>query len=82
MKGCFDAQHAGGPTLLVGSGLTPPEIVGETWQLIGPSYRLIWAAYTQALRDETTDRFFEEYGVSSAERMEVEVAMRLASSSD
>lgn len=77
IRACFDAQHEGGPTLLVGPGLNPHEIVGETWQIVGASYRPIWAQYAQSLREGTTDRFFEEYGVSSAERMEVEVAIGL-----
>jgi hypothetical protein len=77
VKACYDAQHTGGPALFVESGLQPHEIVGETWQMVGPSYRPIWATYTQALRDGTTGRFFEEYGVTSAERMEVEVAIGL-----
>jgi hypothetical protein len=69
---CFDAQRAGGAALMVDSSLTAHEVVGETWQLIGPSYRAIWGAYTQALARETTERFFQEYGVSSAERIEVD----------
>lgn len=77
VRSCFDAQYAGGPALLVSSGLTSHEIVGETWQMIGASYRPMWTAYSQALRDETTDRFLDECGVSSAERTEVEVAIGL-----
>ena len=77
VRACYDGQHSGGPALLVASVLPSHDVVGETWQLIGPSYRPIWAAYTQALREETTDRFFQEYGVSSAERTEVEVAIGL-----
>ena len=36
--------------------LQPYEIVGEMWQSVGPSYRDIWAAYAQALKDGRTDR--------------------------
>jgi hypothetical protein len=74
---CFDGQRDGGPALLVDSSLSAHEVVGETWQLVGPSYRPIWGAYTQALRDDATERFFQDYGVSSAERMEVCAAIRL-----
>src|SRR5262249_30734787 len=34
---CFDARRDGGPALLVSSSLPAYEVVGETWQLIGPS---------------------------------------------
>lgn len=76
-QSCFDAQHAGGPALLVDSHLQPYEIVGELWQSVGPSYRDIWAAYAQALKDARTALFFEERGVSSADRTEVETAIGL-----
>ena len=62
---------------MVDSNLQSHEVVGETWQLIGPAYRPIWGAYAQALKENATDRFFQEYGVSSAERTEVEVAIGL-----
>lgn len=74
---CFDAQRDDGPALMVDSNLPPHEVVGETWQLIGRSYRPIWGAYTKALADQNTERFFQDYGVSSAERMEVRSAIGL-----
>jgi hypothetical protein len=74
---CFDAQRDNGPALMVDSGLPAQEVVSETWQLIGPSYRPIWGAYTQALVGQTTERFFQDYGVSSAERTEVRSAIGL-----
>jgi hypothetical protein len=76
-RACFDAQHSDGPALLVGSRLPPHEIVGEIWQLVGPYYRDIWAAYAQALMDSQTDRFFDDRGVSTADRTEVETAIGL-----
>jgi hypothetical protein len=74
---CFDTQRDGGPALMVDSSLPAHEVAGETWQLIGPSYRPIWGAYTQALAGQATERFFQDYGVSSAERMEVRSAIGL-----
>ena len=74
-RACFDAQHDDGPTLMVESRLRPHEIVAEMWQLLGPTYRDIWAAYAQELNDGTTSQFFEDRGVSLAERTEVEAAI-------
>jgi hypothetical protein len=74
---CFDVQHTNGPTLLVDSRLQPYELVGEMWQSVGPSYRDIWAAYAQALKNGQTALFFEERGVSPADRTEVETAIGL-----
>ena len=76
-QNCFDAQHTEGPALLVDVRLQPHEIVGEVWQAVGPSYRDIWAAYAQALNDGRTARFFEDRGVSLADRTEVETAIGL-----
>src|SRR5205807_723645 len=72
---CFDARYADGPALLVDAQLQPYEIVGEMWQSVGPSYRDIWAAYAQALKNDTTDSFFVDRGVSPADRTEVETAI-------
>ena len=55
---CFDKQHADGPALLVDSNLSLYEIIGEMWQLVGPSYRDIWAAYAQSLKAENTQDIF------------------------
>jgi len=76
-QSCFDVQHAHGPALLVDARLQPYEIVGEMWQSVGPSYRDIWAAYAQALKDGKTDTFFEDRGVSPVDRTEVETAIGL-----
>jgi hypothetical protein len=77
LKACYDAQGAGGPALMVDSHLTPHEIVNETWQLLGPSYKPVWTAYAQALAEGVADGFFEVYAVSPAERMEVKIAIGL-----
>jgi hypothetical protein len=77
LRACFDAQHDGGPVLLVSSKLRPNEVIAEMWQLVGPAYRDIWWAYSQSLNDGPTNRFFEERGVSPTERTEVEVAIGL-----
>ena len=74
-QSCYDAQNAVGPALLVESRLRPYEIIGEMWQSVGPSYRDIWAAYAQALKDGKTNTFFEDRGASPADRIEVEVAI-------
>lgn len=74
-RSCFDAKYAEGPALLVDARLQPYEIIGEMWQSVGPSYRDIWAAYAQALKDERTPLFFDDRGVSLADRTEVETAI-------
>lgn len=76
-RSCFDAKHAEGPALLVDARLQPYEIIGEMWQSVGPSYRDIWAAYAQALKDGRTPLFFDDRGVSPADRTEVETAIGL-----
>lgn len=76
-QSCFDARYAGGPALLVDVRLEPHEIVAEVWQALGPSYRDIWAAYAQALKDGRTEAFFADRGVSPADRTEVESAIGL-----
>ena len=76
-QSCFDAQHADGPALLVNARLEPYQIIGEMWQSVGPSYRDIWAAYAQALKDGRTALFFEDRGVSPADRTEVETSIGL-----
>jgi hypothetical protein len=76
-QSCFDARHAGGPSLLVDARLQPHEVVAEVWQILGPSYRDICAAYAQALKDERTDIFFADRGVSPADRTEIESAIGL-----
>ena len=63
--------------MLVDARLASHEIVAEVWQILGSSYRDIWAAYAQALRDGRTDFFFAERGVSPADRTEVESAIGL-----
>lgn len=77
-QSCFDAQHPEGPALLVDDQLKPYEIVGEMWQSVGPSYRDVWAAYAHALKDGNTARFFQDRGVSPADRAEVETAIGLS----
>lgn len=74
---CFDAQHSGGPALLVDTALQPHEIVRELWQAVGPTYRDIWAAYADALKDGRTAGFFAERAVSPEDRTEVEAAIGL-----
>jgi len=76
-ESCFDGQHPDGPALLVDARLEPYRIVREMWQAVGPSYRDIWAAYAEALKDGTTDAFFEERGVCPADRTEIESAIGL-----
>lgn len=76
-RACFDAQRAGGPTLMVDSKLASHEVIGEMWQLVGPAYRDIWASYVQSLKDNQVDQFFEDRGVYPAERTEVEAAIGL-----
>lgn len=76
-QSCFDAQHTDGPALLVDVRLQPYEIIGAMWQAVGPSYRDIWAAYSEALKDGKTALFFEDRGVSPADRTEVETAIGL-----
>ncbi|AWM40163.1 hypothetical protein GobsT_13990 [Gemmata obscuriglobus] len=76
-RACFDAQRAGGPALLVDSTLAPHEVVSETWQLLGTSYRPLWTAYAQELRAGACDQFFQDYGTTATERMEVKVAIGL-----
>ncbi len=76
-RACFDAQQIGGPLLMVASKLEPFQVIGEMWQLVGPTYRDIWTAYAQALRAGDTDQFFSERGVSANDRTEVEVAIGL-----
>src|SRR5207237_8659501 len=76
-KACFEAQKGDGPLLMVDSRLEPYQVISEMWQLVGPSYRDIWTAYAQSLRTGDTDRFFEERGVSTNDRTEVEVAIGL-----
>jgi len=76
-RSCFDAKYADGPALLVDTRLQPYEIIGELWQSVGPSYRDIWVAYSQALKDNRTTQFFEDRGVSTADRTEVEMAIGL-----
>jgi len=76
-QSCYDAHYATGPALLVDARMQPHEIVAEVWQLLGPSYRDIWAAYGQALRDGRTDVFFTDRGVSPADWTEVESAIGL-----
>jgi hypothetical protein len=77
VRACFDAQHGDGPSLMVDSRLSPHEIVAELWQAVGPAYRDIWTAFGLALKENATDRFFRERGVSAAERTEVESAVGL-----
>ena len=74
---CFDAQYEGGPALLVRRGLQPQYVVREMWQAVGPSYRDIWAAYADALREGRTSEFFAERAVSVNDRTEVKSAIGL-----
>jgi hypothetical protein len=76
-RACFDAQHNGGPVLMVDSKLEPYQVIGEMWQLVGPTYRDIWTAYAQSLKAGETDQFFKDRGVSVNDRTEVEVAIGL-----
>jgi hypothetical protein len=76
--GCFDAYRAEGPALMIDCNLEPHEIAGEIWQLVGNGYRHSFAAYAKALKDNSTDAFFVEQGVTSAERSEVESAVGLS----
>lgn len=76
-RSCYDAHREAGPALLVDARLKPHEIIAEIWQILGPSYRDICAAYAQALKDGRTDIFFADRGVSPADRTEVEAAIGL-----
>lgn len=76
-QSCYDARHKDGPTLLVGPHLRSHEIVAEVWQVLGASYRDIWAAYAEALKDGRTDVFFADRGISLTDRTEVESAIGL-----
>src|SRR5205823_1332660 len=76
-RACFDVRRAGGPPLLVDSTLAPHEVVSETWQLLGTSYRPLWTAYAQELRVGGCDQFFQDYVTTETERMEVKVAIGL-----
>ena len=74
-RACFDASHPGGPTMMVDARLAPHDVVAEMWQLVGVTYRDTWAAYAQELESGSTQRFFEDHGVTLAERTEVEAAI-------
>jgi hypothetical protein len=74
-RACFDASQPGGPMMMVGARLEPHDIVAEMWQLIGVTYRDTWGAYSQALASGSTKSFFEDHGVTLAERTEVEAAI-------
>lgn len=77
LRACFDAQHEGGPALMVDSGLRAFEVIGELWQLVGTSYLDTWSAYADALRAGLTDAFFARKGVSAGERTEIEAVIGL-----
>jgi len=70
----FDADHPEGPVLQVQGG-APSDVLEACWQILGPSYRDLLAAYVKGLSGPDIDSFFEERGISPLERDQVEAVL-------
>ncbi len=72
----FDEFGESGATLLVEESMeaAPHQVFAAAWELAG-AHRDTWASYAAALRDNTTERFLSERGVTAADRHEVEILL-------
>ena len=70
----FDADHSEGPVLQI-QGREPLEVLEACWQILGPSYRDLLAAYVRSMNGPDIERFFEERGIGLLERDKVEAAI-------
>jgi len=70
----FDADDPEGPVLQV-QGRDQSDVLEACWQILGPSYRDLLAAYVRSMDSPEVGRFFEERGIGLLERDKVEAAI-------
>jgi hypothetical protein len=72
----FDERHEIGPILQVAKHATPEDVLFSCWQIFGPAYRDLWAAFTGAVKTSERERFFSERQIGFAERDEVSAVIQ------